>query len=229
MEDASGVPDREKPFELGAVSPCTMFIRHGKVISQNGARRRVGKTPGNKPLIMNRKKPRWVLLKDLSGEEWLRLLCTGPPLGIEDVQCLQCRSVSPKTNTCPVCEEGNFFSPDWEKISSRIRRACRRDKSLLGKVKFEHVDFLGPEYREHLGTLLPVFHGPLTWLTEALKHARRPAWRPRDIAGAYYPPEACDERERKRKRAWVKKIRLNPAARLRGEGIRHRRNRKPMD
>lgn len=129
---------------------------------------------------MRAKRPKPRDLLERPGRELLRLLLEQPNLFNSDY-CPRCRDVSACRSRseplpCPWCGDPRICLPDKfrQKAIARIRRACRKDPSLLPRVKVEW-EMLRPDGGAwELPPGLPVELIPL-W-----KQARRPRGRPFD-------------------------------------------------
>ena len=183
------------------------------------------------------------------GEKWLRYLLENRLYNFPGcVWCQECDAVNLSgEKRCSSC--GGETSPiQFDKVSAIIRRAYQKDKSLLRRVAWDHLNLQPPDSRT--SSTLPKFPEPFSWLNESLRKTMRPKGRPsnlhenfsrvaiilwlRDMKKARLVDRginedkiwAVDERELKRWIAFYEKYRSNPEVRLRGEKARRRKRSK---
>jgi hypothetical protein len=137
----------------------------------------------------------------------------------------------------------------FDRVSASIRRAYQKDKSLLRRVVWDHLNTMYPSEKRTL-KVLPEFPEPFSWLNESLKDLKRPKGRPSDLyeifsrvvrfqlkrgklmeglvdVGTKEDVDwAIDERELKRWIAFYERYRSNPEVRLRGERARRKKRNK---
>lgn len=112
----------------------------------------------------------------LSAPAWLRLLILRPLCHEPQLICCPYCGIyeHPLANptwhrVCVRCDHYALPLDDtfWRDVSARLRRAWYQDRTLIARIKQEWED-----------RPVPVFEGPLRWVTEAWRHAPRHRGRP---------------------------------------------------
>ncbi len=134
-----------------------------------GGRRRAAGTPDGS-----------VNLERLSGESWVRLL-TEMNMGNLAGWCAQCEGGEVQERMmCQDCGASLlvFDPPFWKRVGVKIRRAIKRDRTLLSRVKAEWETLNGSRRT-------PSFPGQLEWLITAWQRVGKPAGRPFEVSVHY--------------------------------------------
>jgi hypothetical protein len=108
-------------------------------------------------------------LRPLSGEEWLRLLFGETNMAALVGWCENCRVGECSQQTCQRCGAAllKFDEQFWSQIGRKIRRAMRKDRALLPRVKSERESLYGMKRKQ-------TFPPPLDWLNRLWEQASQP-------------------------------------------------------
>jgi hypothetical protein len=122
---------------------------------------------------MNKK--RWsegIDLHPLSGEEWLRLVVETNMDALVG-WCARCRVGECYREKCQWCGAAlvKLDETFWSQVGCKIRRAMRKDRALLSRVKSDRENLYGSKHK-------PRFPLPLMWLHELWDQAPRPSHQP---------------------------------------------------
>ena len=110
-------------------------------------------------------------IRQLSGEEWLRLVAGETTVTTFAGWCARCRTPEYSPRPCSHCggELLLFDEQFWHQIGHKIKRTLQKDRSLLSRVKYE---------RESLYDITPTFPASLEWLLKSWTQAPRPPHHP---------------------------------------------------
>jgi hypothetical protein len=114
-------------------------------------------------------------VRQLSGEEWLRLLVGETTVAAFVGWCARCRTSEYRAKPCNHCggELLRFDEQFWHQISRKIQRTLQKDRTLLSRVKSERESLYGT-------TRTPTFPRSLEWLLKSWTEAPRPSHQPFD-------------------------------------------------
>jgi hypothetical protein len=116
----------------------------------------------------------------LPAKQWLRRLILHPSLYTESnlIFCPHCGIKKHVDNPVyqRVCLDCSAYALPlnaafWECVSARLKRAKDQDQTLIVRIR-----------REFPGLTVPLFEGPLAWITEQLQQAPNPRGRPKSNA-----------------------------------------------
>jgi hypothetical protein len=112
-------------------------------------------------------------VRQLSGEEWLRLLVGEATVAAFVGWCARCRTLEYRAKPCTHCggELLRFDEQFWHQISRKIQQTLQKDRTFLSRVKSERENLYGT-------THTPTFPRSLEWLLKSWTQAPRPSHRP---------------------------------------------------
>lgn len=115
-----------------------------------------------------------VRINRLNAEEWLRLLREHAIPNWPVRYCAACEEAENSTSVlkCERCHAPMMALDEsfWRKISNKLRRSYQKDHGLFMRIKGEHPN-----------RPFPQLQGPLEWVSEEWRRARRPRGKPPEI------------------------------------------------
>lgn len=154
----------EAPYKMLDLSKNALITKLMQVLLQAWAMR-----PAIQRRMNKRKWSAGIDLRPLSGEEWLRLLAGETVMAAFVGWCVRCRLGECVQESCQRCGTAllKFDDPFWSQIGRKIRRAIRKDRTLLSRVKSERESLYGPKH-------MPIFPSALEWLGKLWKQTPQP-------------------------------------------------------